>query len=60
MPFALRLMHAIDNGHDDPLVAVEQLRKAREESDKWWAEFHPKTKIAQAAVRRLKGDEYGF
>lgn len=53
LPVAMRLMSTINDSHDDPLVGVEQIKNHRLWSDLWWVKYHPKTKHARAARKRL-------
>lgn len=52
-PLAVSLMSIIDSSHDDPNVGIELITKNRKSSDEWWVKYHPNTKHARAAKKRL-------
>lgn len=54
LPIAIKLMATIDAAHDDPLIGVETLKIDRRRSDEWWIQYHPNTKIAKQAKKRIK------
>lgn len=55
LSIAIRLMAVIDEGHEDPLKAIQKLAESRKYDDEWWVKYHPKTKMGRAAKRRLEG-----
>jgi len=57
LPLAIKLMALIDAAHDDPMIGVEKIIKDRKNSDEWWVRYHPKTKHAREAKKRLKLNE---
>lgn len=54
LPVAIHIMCAVDKGHDDPMLGVQDLKESRRQSDEWWVQYHPKTKCGRAAARRLR------
>ena len=54
LPVAIHLMAVIDAAHNDPLKGVKQLQEDRKRSDEWWVQYHPRSKFAQGAKRRLE------
>jgi len=51
---AVRIMRAIDLGHDDPMLGVQELSRVRHETDTWWVQNWPKTDTGKEAKARLK------
>ena len=54
LPFAISLMAACEEGHDDPDKGVAYLREARRTSDEWWVEHYPDSKFGGTAKKRLR------